>query len=131
MRNTFTGESESSCEMMMSSSSKSEIETHVLANRGELLRPEHRMTTAVVRRVHTAQLRMLLLAPDLLDERVCDGRIVDGHGDLRPEHVYLLPGPTVIDCIEFNENLRWIDVISDIAFMVMDLIHQNFETIIH
>jgi aminoglycoside phosphotransferase family enzyme/predicted kinase len=99
---------------------RSEIESHVLANRSELLRPEHRMTTAVVRRVHTAQLRMLLLAPDLLNERVCDGRIVDGHGDLRPEHVYLLPAPTVIDCIEFNDRFRRLDVLDELGFLAME-----------
>ncbi len=96
------------------------IESHVLANRRELLRPEHRMTVALVKRVHTAQLRLLVLAPELLNERVCDGRIIDGHGDLRPEHVYLLPAPTVIDCIEFNDTFRRLDVLDELGFLAME-----------
>jgi aminoglycoside phosphotransferase family enzyme/predicted kinase len=99
---------------------RSEIESHVWANRRELLREEHRMTVAVVQRVHTGQLRMLLLAPELLDARVCDGRIIDGHGDLRPEHVYLLPAPTIIDCVEFNDRFRRLDVLDELGFLAME-----------
>jgi hypothetical protein len=46
----------------------------------------------------------------------------DGHGDLRLEHVYLLPdGPLLIDCIEFAERLRIGDAALDAAFLAMDL----------
>jgi aminoglycoside phosphotransferase family enzyme/predicted kinase len=60
---------------------------------------------------------------DLLDARLRAGRIRDGHGDLRLEHVYLPPGsaPTIIDCIEFNQRFRYADVCADIAFLSMDL----------
>jgi aminoglycoside phosphotransferase family enzyme/predicted kinase len=60
----------------------------------------------------------------LLDERIRKGRVRDGHGDLRLEHVYLLPsaaGPTIIDCIEFSDRFRFGDVCADIAFLSMDL----------
>jgi aminoglycoside phosphotransferase family enzyme/predicted kinase len=99
---------------------RAEFESHVRANRDELSQEHHRMTVSVVKRVHTAQLRMLLLAPELLDERVCDGRIVDGHGDLRPDHVYLLPAPTIIDCIEFNDLFRQLDVLDELGFLAME-----------
>jgi aminoglycoside phosphotransferase family enzyme/predicted kinase len=60
---------------------------------------------------------------DLLNERVQTGRIRDGHGDLRLEHVYFgsESEPTIIDCIEFNDRFRYADVSSDIAFLSMDL----------
>jgi uncharacterized protein len=55
--------------------------------------------------------------------RIVAGRVREGHGDLRLEHVYLDPSgsPTVIDCIEFNERFRFADVCADIAFLSMDL----------
>ncbi len=55
--------------------------------------------------------------------RVAQGRIRDGHGDLRLEHVYIGPGGgiRVLDCIEFNERFRYADVCADIAFLSMDL----------
>ncbi len=58
----------------------------------------------------------------LLARRRAEGRVVDGHGDLRLEHVHLTPEQVcVYDCIEFNERLRFVDVASDVAFLAMDL----------
>src|SRR6185369_14246400 len=53
--------------------------------------------------------------------RVADGRIREGHGDLRLEHVYFLPHPVAIDCIEFNERFRCGDVAGEVAFLAMEL----------
>jgi aminoglycoside phosphotransferase family enzyme/predicted kinase len=59
----------------------------------------------------------------LFERRVQTGRVRDGHGDLRLEHVYIDPAGsiTVIDCIEFSDQLRYGDVCADIAFLSMDL----------
>src|SRR5690606_17960278 len=58
----------------------------------------------------------------LLNERRATGRILDCHGDLHLEHVYLKPDRVCIyDCIEFNERFRSIDVANDVAFLSMDL----------
>jgi aminoglycoside phosphotransferase family enzyme/predicted kinase len=59
----------------------------------------------------------------LLEHRVQKGRIRDGHGDLRLEHVYFEGHgpPTIIDCLEFADRFRYADVCSDIAFLSMDL----------
>jgi aminoglycoside phosphotransferase family enzyme/predicted kinase len=60
---------------------------------------------------------------DLFDRRIAAGRIRDGHGDLRCEHVYYHDGIQVIDCIEFNERFRYGDAALDLSFLVMDLDH--------
>ena len=58
----------------------------------------------------------------LLHRRRAGGLVVDGHGDLRLEHVHLTDDRVCIyDCIEFNERLRHLDVANDIAFLAMDL----------
>lgn len=58
----------------------------------------------------------------LLRARARSGRVRDGHGDLRCEHVYFLDeGITIVDCIEFSPRLRTCDVASEIAFLAMDL----------
>jgi uncharacterized protein len=60
--------------------------------------------------------------PERFADRIARGRVRDGHGDLRLEHVYLEPARVrVIDCIEFNERFRYGDVCADIAFLAMDL----------
>jgi predicted kinase len=56
----------------------------------------------------------------LIVDRVRDGRVVDGHGDLRPEHVYLVAAPKIIDCLEFNAELRAVDVVDELAFLAME-----------
>ena len=55
--------------------------------------------------------------------RIATGRVRDGHGDLRLEHVYFEHGGSIaiIDCIEFNERFRYADVCADVAFLSMDL----------
>lgn len=70
------------------------------------------------------QRRVLVERLDAFEARVREGRVRDGHGDLRLEHVYLELGraqPTIIDCIEFSERFRIADVCADIAFLAMDL----------
>ena len=50
---------------------------------------------------------------------------INGHGDLRSEHIYFYDNSiAVIDCIEFSEDLRRVDVLDDIAFLCMDLEYQ-------
>ena len=56
----------------------------------------------------------------LLQERAQRERIVEGHGDLRPEHVCLLHPPVVIDCLEFNAQLRQIDPFDEICFLALE-----------
>jgi aminoglycoside phosphotransferase family enzyme/predicted kinase len=75
------------------------------------------------REVEARQLDFLSTHASLFAERVRAGRIRDGHGDLRLEHVYMVDGaePVIIDCIEFNERFRYADVCADIAFLSMDL----------
>ncbi|GAA2961628.1 AAA family ATPase [Kitasatospora cinereorecta] len=58
----------------------------------------------------------------LFDMRIEQGRIVDGHGDLLAEDIFCLQdGPRVLDCLEFDDHLRYVDGIDDAAFLAMDL----------
>ena len=57
----------------------------------------------------------------LFEKRIEEGRIHDGHGDLRPDHIYLLDRIQIIDCIEFNDRFRYGDAASDLSFLHMEL----------
>ncbi len=58
----------------------------------------------------------------LLDGRVERGLACDGHGDLQAEDIFVLDdGPRVLDCLEFDDRLRYGDVLADVAFLAMDL----------
>lgn len=58
----------------------------------------------------------------LMQARRRDGCVRECHGDLHLGNIALIDGrPVPFDCIEFNEELRWIDVMSEAAFLTMDL----------
>jgi len=58
----------------------------------------------------------------LLASRQRAGRIVDGHGDLLTGDIFCLDdGPRVLDCLEFDDRLRYLDGLDDAAFLAMDL----------
>ncbi len=56
------------------------------------------------------------------DDRYTDGCVRECHGDLHLGNIVLLDGAAVpFDCIEFSPELRWVDVMSEVAFLMMDL----------
>ena len=72
--------------------------------------------------VHGLACRYLDGRENLFEHRVADGRAVDGHGDLLADDIFCLDdGPRVLDCIEFDDNLRLGDGLADVAFLAMDL----------
>jgi aminoglycoside phosphotransferase family enzyme len=63
----------------------------------------------------------------LLDARARAGKIRRCHGDLHLRNICLLEGqPRLFDCIEFNLQIATIDVLYDLAFLLMDLWHRGF-----
>jgi aminoglycoside phosphotransferase family enzyme len=64
-----------------------------------------------------------------LNLRVCDGRIVDGHGDLRPEHVFFERRPMIIDCGESSVMARKIDALDDLGALAMECEHLGREEV--
>jgi hypothetical protein len=76
--------------------------------------------------IHRRVLAFCRTRASLFDRRIAAGRIRDGHGDLRAEHVCLTDPVAVVDCIEFNHRFRYGDVAADVAFLAMDLEEQGF-----
>jgi len=67
-----------------------------------------------------AQLAFLGAHRDWLDARATRGCIVEAHGDLRPEHILLDDPPAVIDCLEFDRNLRILDRAEELEFLALE-----------
>jgi aminoglycoside phosphotransferase family enzyme/predicted kinase len=60
----------------------------------------------------------------LFEARIKKGRVLDGHGDLLAEDIFCLPdGPRILDCLDFDDRLRYVDQLDDVAFLAMDLEH--------
>lgn len=71
---------------------------------------------SLCRRLH----RIVARRPDLFEARVAAGWIVEGHGDLRPEHIYLGTRLAVIDRIEFSAELRTLDSLDEMGFLALE-----------
>lgn len=97
------------------------LRTRMLANLRELAAPDLRLGERAVRSLMHAQLEVLERDRRALGSR--GAHVVDGHGDLRPEHVF--PGsppdpPCVIDCLEFDSRLRRLDAAEELAFLSLE-----------
>jgi aminoglycoside phosphotransferase family enzyme len=66
------------------------------------------------------QRRFFKYRPQILISRVHRRHIVDGHGDLRPEDIWLTSPFSIIDCLEFNPRLRALDALDEIAFLHLE-----------
>lgn len=89
-------------------------------NRRILLDPRYLLPAGLVQYVDAVQRRFLTHRTMDLAKRVRERRIVDGHGDLRPEHICLGDRVRIIDCLEFNARLRMVDPLDEIAFLCLE-----------
>ena len=56
----------------------------------------------------------------LLRDRAGGGHVLEGHGDLRPEHICLTDPIVIFDCLEFDPKLRLVDPCDELEFLAME-----------
>jgi aminoglycoside phosphotransferase family enzyme/predicted kinase len=79
-----------------------------------------------IERLRSGSERALASIAELLDRRREGGHVRLCHGDLHLRNICLLDGrPTLFDCIEFSDEIQRIDVLYDLAFLLMDLRHRQ------
>jgi uncharacterized protein len=96
------------------------LEEEIRLSRRELARPAFARDKALVDRVAGRLIDFLRARPEVLIERHRAGRIIEGHGDLRPEHICLAREPVIIDCLEFSRALRLVDPADELAFLALE-----------
>ncbi len=90
------------------------------ANRAALLSDDLGLPAELVDAVAMQQRRFLDRRSAALMQRAERGRIIEAHGDLKPEHFYLGSPPCVIDCLEFDRDLRLLDPLEELAFFSLE-----------
>ena len=95
---------------------RDEIERHFEV----LAAPDFDLPVPILSTLKTSLLGFLDNNPALFDTRVDEGHVVEGHGDLRPEHICLLAEPVIIDCLEFDRAVRTKDTVNELAFLAME-----------
>jgi aminoglycoside phosphotransferase family enzyme len=99
--------------------------------RQELLRPQFAVPETLVREVTELQYNYIDSFAQLLEQRQLDDHVREVHGDLRPEHVFFVNKgePEIIDCLEFDVELRRLDCAKEIAFLGMECRHAGYRSI--
>ena len=92
----------------------------VRGSAAELCRVDPAVDAARVAAVEHALLAFLERTRDTIERRAAEERIVEVHGDLRPEHVDLGPPVLVIDCLEFNRDMRILDPLEELGFLALE-----------
>ncbi len=95
---------------------REQIQADQIALCNEELRLDHQRLHAVLAKMHEA----LASVQELLAARALEKRIVDAHGDLRPEHICLREPPCIIDSLEFSQDLRILDPLEELAFLQLE-----------
>ena len=92
----------------------------IAESRRELGRPEFGLPDKRVARIARRQSAFVEQQHTLLDARAAQHRIVEGHGDMRPEHVCLTAEPSVIDCPEFRRDFRILDPVDELGYLALE-----------
>lgn len=80
--------------------------------------PRFELDAGAPQRVHAALLA--LIERDAASFGARAARIVEAHGDLRPEHICLISPPAIYDRLEFNRNFRLLDPAEELAYLAME-----------
>lgn len=107
-------------EAMSGDAYRMRLAEQIAESRRELGRPEFGLPGGPVTRIARLQSAFIEQQPALLDARVAQGRIVEGHGDMRPEHVCLGTEPAVIDCPEFKRDFRILDPLDELGYLALE-----------
>jgi uncharacterized protein len=99
---------------------RARIAARVAGNVRELCRFPALVPRGLVKALGGRQIAFLEAEAALFDRRADEGRIVEGHGDLRPEHICLEPRPRIIDCLEFSRELRIVDPAEELGFLALE-----------
>ncbi|MEY4931967.1 MAG: hypothetical protein RLZZ403_287, partial [Pseudomonadota bacterium] len=92
-------------------------------NRAELLAGDLGLDPAVVDRLIVQQRAALTKLHAEVAQRAVQRRIIEAHGDLRPEHVCLASPPAIIDRLEFSLDLRVLDPCEELAYFAIECSH--------
>lgn len=93
------------------------LEDEIVSTYIALLEPLYCVPVALSEMIRNSLVGFLHDHPLLFQERIAKGKIIEAHGDLKPEHICLVPRPAIIDALEFSQELRIMDVAEELSFL--------------
>ncbi len=91
-----------------------------IIDRRILLNPTFGLSQGTIEQISSVQRRFVQQSRRTIAERVHRRFILESHGDLRPEHIWLSAPFPIIDCLEFNARLRTLDALDEMAFLHLE-----------
>jgi len=96
------------------------LQKAALVDRQVLLNPAFELNRGTIEHIFNVQRRFVQQNRKILAARIHRRFILDSHGDLRPEHIWLSAPFPIIDCLEFNSRLRTLDALDEVAFLHLE-----------
>lgn len=96
------------------------LETEILFNYNQLVNPLFGLPFTSIKELTAGQRAFVSERQSMFAERIADKKIIDAHGDLRPEHICLAPQAAIIDRLEFCKELRIMDTAEELSFLSME-----------
>jgi aminoglycoside phosphotransferase family enzyme len=96
------------------------LEDEIIYSHDELLKHDFQLSNNLIEQLYKTLKNFIKSHSALFDDRIEKGKIIEGHGDLRPEHICLSPQPAIIDALEFNLELRILDIAEELSFLDME-----------
>ena len=99
---------------------RKKLKEDIVSTHGELIKEIYHFPLALVEQITSTLLHFLDNHFLLFDQRIENGKIIEAHGDLKPEHICLAPQSAFIDALEFNTELRVMDIAEELSFLDME-----------
>jgi aminoglycoside phosphotransferase family enzyme len=96
------------------------LETESRVNRKLLTRADLAVDGPQTERILERVEALLVRWRPAIEKRIAAGWIVEGHGDLRPEHVCLTEPPRIYDCLEFDRDMRLLDPYDEVGYFGLE-----------
>ncbi|WP_301926384.1 hypothetical protein [Ferruginibacter sp.] len=96
------------------------LESEILFIHDELLAPLFALPHLLIKELTAGQRAFIAARQDLFEQRIAAGKIIDAHGDLRPEHICLGPQVAFIDRLEFSRELRIMDPAQELSLLSVE-----------
>jgi aminoglycoside phosphotransferase family enzyme len=99
---------------------RGKLEEEIIFSHDELSKHNFQLSNNLIEQIYGALNNFIKIHSELFSVRIAKGKIIEAHGDLRPEHICLSPQPAIIDALEFNRELRIMDIAEELSFLDME-----------
>jgi aminoglycoside phosphotransferase family enzyme len=96
------------------------LDSEILFNHDQLMAPVFELPETLIKELTAGQRAFIIARQEIFEKRITGNKIIDAHGDLRPEHICLAPQVAIIDRLEFSKELRLMDPVQELSLLSVE-----------